>query len=144
MNRKVEYVRNEIALESISLDLLGLGYEILREPQKNGDNGVDILARNNHGLIHIEVIGRKHMGSARAKDFFEVFFRAVSRLEEQSVRCVIALPREWEAGLSMRAKQTYKTAWERLGIAFPELEIWLINVSTNTHEETKWNDWLRR
>ena len=47
-----------------------------------GETGVDILATRYDERYHIEVIGYKKSGPARAKDFYEAFFRALSRLND--------------------------------------------------------------
>ena len=61
-------------------------------PQRTyGENDVDIIAERNGKKWHIEVIGYKKSGPARAKDFYEAFFRAVSRLNDGAEHCVIAL-----------------------------------------------------
>ncbi len=90
--------------------------------------------------IHIEVIGYKSSGPVRAKDFYESFFRAVSRLSDGADRCVIALPHLFKKGLPARAGQ-HGEAWRRLGDAFPELEIWLVNVDEDSYAPSKRNEW---
>ena len=44
------------------------GYSLSRE-RRHGETGVDIIARKGTEEIHIEVIGYKSSGPARAKDF---------------------------------------------------------------------------
>jgi hypothetical protein len=34
-------------------------------------------------------------------------------------------------------------AWDRIGRAFPELELWMVNVEKQTYKRYKWRDWLR-
>ena len=46
----------------------------------------------------------KESTPARAKDFYESFFRAVSRLHHGATHCVIALPARFGKGLPQRAK----------------------------------------
>src|SRR6266568_8398592 len=106
----------------------------------DGETGVDILATKGKRDVHIEVIGFKSSPPARSRDFMQCFFRAVSRIEDGASRCVIALPSRWQNGLPQRAKQ-YGSAWRRIGRAFPELEIWLVDTGTGSYSETKWNDW---
>lgn len=108
----------------------------------NGETGVDVLATKLRKSIHIEVIGFKSSGPARSRDFFQCFFRAVSRIQNGAARCVIALPARWESGLPLRARQ-YGAAWERIGTAFPELEIWLVDTDEGSYRVTDWNYWLR-
>lgn len=111
-------------------------------PQRaSGETGVDILAFKNNEDWHIEVIGYKKSGPARAKDFYEVFFRAVSRLNDGAQNCVIALPKQFGVGLPARAGH-HRVAWERIGKAFPELEFWLVDVDKGSYEKTSWGYWL--
>jgi len=107
----------------------------------NGETGVDVLAERGKETIHIEVIGFKSSPPSRSIDFFQSFFRAISRIKDGATRCVIALPARWANGLPSRAKQ-YDNAWMRLGKAFPELEIWLVDTESKSYTVTRWNDWL--
>lgn len=105
-----------------------------------GETGTDIIAQRNNEALHIEAIAFKKSPPARAKDFYESFFRAVSRLDAKATRCIIALPSRFRMGLPQRAK-AIGPAWRRIGNAFPELEIWLVDVSLHVIKETKWNSW---
>jgi hypothetical protein len=116
------------------------GYK-LNKPRSHGETGTDILAEKEADKISIEVIGYKSSPSARAKDFFESFFRAVSRIKEGARKCVIALPSQFAVGLPARARQ-YGEAWTRIGNAFPELELWLVDDQKHTYERTDWSKWL--
>ena len=69
-----------------------------------GQTGVDIVARKEEHAYHIEVIGYKQAGPARAKDFYESFFRAVSRLNDGAKHVVLALSHLAESRLPTRAK----------------------------------------
>ena len=119
--------------------LINEGYD-LSSRRKNGETGVDILAIKDNEAFYIEVIGFKSSAPARAKDFFEVFFRAISRIQDGAKRCVICVPDRMKLGLPQRARQ-YGIAWKRIGNAFPELEIWLIDTENMSYRKTKWNDW---
>lgn len=116
------------------------GYR-LSPPRGHGETGVDIIARKGSEALYIEVIGFKSSPPARSKDFYQVFFRAISRLKNNVKNCVIALPERFQIGFPSRVKQ-YRAGWERIGKAFPELEIWLINVDKNSYKRTKWSEWL--
>jgi Restriction endonuclease len=116
------------------------GYR-LSKTRLNGETGVDVLATRAGNNIHIEVIGFKSSAPARSRDFMQSFFRAVSRIQDGASRCVIALPQRWKTGLPQRAKH-YGTAWQRMGRAFPELEIWLVDSARRTYSTSRWNDWL--
>jgi hypothetical protein len=113
----------------------------LSRPRQHGQTGTDIIATKDDEAIHIEVIAWKSSPPARAKDFYEAFFRAVSRLDDRATRCVIAQPSQASVGLPARAKQ-HRTAWQRIARAFPELEIWLVDPTQQTVERTRWGDWV--
>ena len=115
------------------------GYS-LTPKRSHGQTGVDIVATKDGDRYHIEVIGYKESGPARAKDFFESFFRAVSRLNEQATHCVIALSALAETGLPARAGQ-HRVAWLRIAEAFPELQIWLVDTSAGMYRRTSWREW---
>jgi hypothetical protein len=135
-------VKSEDVEKSLRERLEGEGYTLSK--QRNwGETGVDILATDDRETFHIEVIGYKSSGPARAKDFYEVFFRAVSRLNDDASHCVIALPKQFEIGLPQRAKQ-HGIAWKRIGDTFSELEIWLIDVENKTYKKTEWESWLKQ
>jgi hypothetical protein len=135
-------VKNEDVEKSLRERLEAEGYT-LSKSRGHGETGVDILATKDEEAFHIEVIGYKSTGPARAKDFYQVFFRAVSRLNDDATHCIIALPQQFERGLPQRAKQ-HRIAWKRIGDAFPELEIWLIDVENKTHKRTEWGSWLKQ
>jgi hypothetical protein len=135
-------VKNEDVEKSLRERLEAEGYT-LSEPRDHGETGVDILATKDEEAFHIEVIGYKSTGPARAKDFYQVFFRSVSRLNDGATHCIIALPKQFERGLPQRAKQ-HRIGWKRIGDVFPELEIWLIDVEDKTYKKTGWRSWLQR
>ena len=117
------------------------GYS-LTPPRGNGETGADIIARKGEQALFIEAIGYKSSPPARSKDFYEVFFRAISRLKNGATKCIIALPSQFEVGMPQRVNQ-YGLAWERLGDAFPELNIWFVDIEEQTHSEHSWNRWDR-
>jgi len=111
-------------------------------PIKNGETGVDLLAHKGEAQYFIEVIGFKESPPARSKDFYEVFFRAVSRIKNGAKNIVIALPERFGHGLNHKATH-YGEAWKRIGIAFPELEIRIVHCEQPyAYERTSWNEWL--
>lgn len=116
------------------------GFKIINEPRKNGETGVDIKTSKGGKEYLIEVIGYKKAGPSRSKDFYEVFFRAISRLNARGTKhIVIALPSQFKSGWKQRVKN-YDVAWPRIGRAFPELEVWFVDVNVRTCEKIKWND----
>jgi hypothetical protein len=121
-------------------ELADHGYKISNE-RLYGQNGTDIIATRGNENLHIEAIAFKESAPARAKDFFEAFFRAVSRLRLGATSCVIALPARFGKGLPQRAKAT-GPAWQRIGKSFPELKIWLVDTKECSIKRTDWNDWI--
>lgn len=115
----------------------------LSAERSHGETGVDIMATKGSESYFIEVIGYKLSPPARAKDFFEAFFRAVSRLDDGAKHCVIAWSNRGAVGLPARALQ-HGEAWARISRAFPELEIWLVDIENRRYERTKWGKWLEK
>ena len=117
------------------------GYN-LSPTKKAGELGTDIIATKNNEKWYIEVIGYKKSGPACSKDFFEVFFRAISRLNHKNCRhCVIAMPNKSRNGLPLRTK-IYKVSWKRIANTFPKLEIWLVDTENKKYFKTTWLEWL--
>lgn len=112
----------------------------LSEKRMHGQTGVDIIASKGNDTYHIEAIGYKQAGPARAKDFYESFFRVVSRLNDGANHCVLALSKRMETGLPARARQ-HRVAWLRISDAFPELEIWLVDNDKRTYRRSTWREW---
>ena len=133
-------VRNDVAEACLRRLLVKEGYE-LSKPKRKGQTGVDIIATKGAERFHIEVIGYKSTGPSRSKDFYEVFFRAISRIKNGATHCVIALPSRAGLGLPQRARQ-YGIAWQRIGKTFPELRIWLVDVERRFYTKTTWSEWL--
>lgn len=130
------------ATEECLRSILKIDDYVLSPQLKNGETGTDIIAEKNGIKFYIEVIGYKKKGPSRAKDFYEVFFRSVSRLNEPGCKhCIIALPSPAKIGLPLRAVH-HKIAWQRIANSFPELEIWLIDYKTKTIEKSHWGDWV--
>jgi hypothetical protein len=132
-------ISNETTEKCLRQCLMAEGYALSR-PRANGQTGEDIRARRGDETIYIEVIGFKKKPPVRSKDFYEVFFRAISRIGMGAKRSAIALPRRFEVGLPARARQ-YGESWTRIGRVFPELEIWLVDTEAKSYRCTKWNEW---
>jgi hypothetical protein len=133
-------ISNASVEECLRRALAAEGFSLSRR-RLFGEPGVDILASKGDETIHIEVIGYKAAGAMRAKDFFEAFFKAVARLDNGAKVCVIAQATNAKAGLPARAAQR-REAWLRIGAAFPELELWFVDVETGRYERTRWGQWL--
>ena len=118
------------------------GYQ-LTDKRVHGETGVDIIAEKSSETYHIEAIGYKKVGAVRAKDFFEGFFPAVSRLNQGATHCILAVSHHAETGLPTRAQQ-HQQAWLRIAQAFPELEIWLIDTGKIAYRRTTWREWAER
>ena len=125
--------------DAVRLHLTEHGYE-LSIALSNGETGADIVAIKGDEVRHIEAIAFKSSPPARAKDFYESFFRAVSRLTPTRSACAIALPARFGMGLHQRAR-AIGIAWQRIGAAFPELEIWLVDTKNGSIKQTSWSSW---
>ncbi len=107
-----------------------------------GETGVDIIATKDGQEYHIEVIGFQKNPPQRTKDFCVAFFGAISRLKDGAKNIVVALPERFGNGLHQRASQ-YGEGWDRIGRAFPELEIWLVRCEEPySYNKTNWDIWL--
>ena len=132
-------IKNKEVEKSLRHILESEGYKLEIPERKYGETGVDIIASKDGEEWHIEVIGYKKSPPARSKDFYEVFFRSISRLKDGAKNVVIALPERFRKGLPQRVQQ-YGIAWQRIGTAFPELEIWFVDIENNKLKKTKWSD----
>jgi hypothetical protein len=104
-----------------------------------GETGVDIIATNPQETVYIEVIGYASSPPKRSRDFFEAFFRAISRIPSGATKCAIAVPSDFAVGLPQRVGH-YGNSWQRIGQAFPELEIWLVTIGPPTSvQRRQWN-----
>jgi hypothetical protein len=133
-------ISNEDTERCLRTVLIGEGYN-LSNRRSHGETGVDIIASKGTEELYIEVISYKSSGPARAKDFYECFFRTISRIKDGAQCCVMAMPILAKRGLPARARQ-YGVAWKRIGDTFPELEIWLVDVENRFYRRFKWNDWI--
>lgn len=105
-----------------------------------GENGGDIIAQRGAERVVVEAIAYKSSGSARAKDFYESFFRAISRLDTGATRVIVAVAEQARRGLPARVSQ-HRTGWRRIGAAFPELEIWIVDTLAGSIEIGKWAEY---
>lgn len=113
----------------------GKGYT-LSPPKRRGQTGPDIVANRGKSTLFIEVIGFQKVPPLRSREFYEAFFRVISRDRDNTTNdiLVLGLPKRFKAGMRQR-KQQYHVAWEKLGKAFPNLWLWYTDTSNSTIEE---------
>jgi len=117
--------------------LRGKGYT-LSQPKKHGQTGVDITATRGESTLFMEVIGFQDHPPTRSREFYECFFRVISRDGgNPSDVLAMGLPRWFKDGMRQR-KRNYSVAWEKLGRAFPNLKIWYVDTEQNVIEEFPW------
>ena len=113
------------------------GYE-LSSPKERGETGPDIVARHGKSTLFVEVIGFQEVPPIRSREFYEAFFRTISRdRNNPDDILVLGLPKRFKNGMKRRVAQ-YTAAWEKLGKAFPNLRIWYADTEQNTVEEYPW------
>ena len=134
-----EKIKNKDVENSLRKSLKTEDYTLLNKPKKYGETGVDILAKKNGKVFHIEVIGYSSSPPKRSRDFYEVYFRVISRLNNNATHLIIALPKQFKKGFPQRVKQ-YRVAWKKIGDVFPELEVWFVDIKNNTYEKKKWGN----
>ncbi len=130
-------VSSEFVERAVRQHLRLRGYT-LDEERRNGENGADIVAYNGDSTWYIEIIGFQERPPDRSREFYEAFFRVISRDRNLNAdTLVIALPERFKRGMPQR-KQHYSVAWEKLGRAFPNLRIWYVGVDGAEVEEFTW------
>jgi hypothetical protein len=128
--------------DAVRSALLAEGW-VVSTPRRHGEAGADIEAVREGKRLCVEAIAFKSSGPARAKDFYEAFFRAASRVGPSTTRVAIALPARFAVGLPQRV-HALGHAWRRIGEAFPELEIWLVETVATRIRQTSWNEWAHK
>jgi len=108
----------------------------LSHPKKRGQTGPDIVARHGKYTWFVEVIGFQEKPWIRSREFYEAFFRIISRDRDNPAddTLVLGLPKRFKDGMRQR-KQQYPVAWEKLSKAFPNLRVWYADTTQNTIEE---------
>ena len=115
------------------------GYS-LSSPRKRGETGVDIIAKCEESTCFVEIIGFQSHPPTRSREFYEAFFRIISRdRNEPHDILVLALPKRFKDGMRQR-KQQYSVAWDKLGRAFPNLKLWYVDTVEDTVEEYQWSN----
>jgi hypothetical protein len=136
-----ESVANESVVDALRAVLQRQGYKV--SPKRPfGAQGADVVADKNDEKLVAEVIGYKSAGPSRRSDFAVAFWVAIGRVDEYpGAKVAIALPSQFERGLGARL-DSRRGAWERVGKAFPELEIWLVDVVNQNFKRCPWIQFL--
>ena len=134
-------VANEAVVDVLRSALQKQGYKV--SPKRPfGAQGADVVAEKDGETIVAEVIGYKSSGPARRSDFAVAFWVVIGRVDEYpDAKVVIALPSQFERGLPARL-DSRRGASERIGKAFPELEIWLVDVENQRYKRIRWAELL--
>jgi hypothetical protein len=112
----------------------------LSSPRSYGETGADITAKDDKSTCFVEIIGFQSHPPTRSREFYEAFFRVISRDENNpSDVLILALPKRFKDGMRQR-KQQYKVAWGKIGNAFPNLKVWYVDTSGNMVEEYSWSN----
>ncbi len=131
-------VSNELTLTVLCRLLEAEGYG-LKAIAKAGQPGPDIVAVRGDEEVAVEVIGLKGNLANRANAFYKAFFQTLTRIGDGARGVAIAVPVEAEPGLRTRARDR-KSAWQRLGSAFPEVYVWFVDTKNAGYRRVKWND----
>jgi len=108
--------------------------------KKRGETGADITARCDKSICFVEVIGFQSNAPTRSREFYEAFFRVISRDRgNPDDILVIGLPKRFKGGMRQRRHQ-YPVGWEKLGKAFPNLKLWYVDTEQDTLEEYSWSN----
>jgi len=132
-----ESVANEAVVDALRAALKKQGYKV--SPRRPfGAQGADVVAEKDGEKVVAEVVGYKSSGPARRSDFAVAFWVTIGRVDDYpDAKVVIALPSQFERGLGARL-DSRRGAWERIGRAFPELEIWLVDVLGQDYKRCPW------
>ena len=68
-------------------------------------------------------------------NFHQLWDAAVD--QHPNAKVVIALPTQFMQGFGARL-DSRRAAWKRIGIAFPELEIWFVDVIVQDYKRCPW------
>jgi len=132
-------VEAEAVEQVIRRYLEGKGYA-LSPRKKRGQTGADIIARYDKSTLFVEVIGFQSKPPTRSREFYEAFFRVISRDRgNPDDILIVGLPMRFKDGMRQR-KQQYPVAWEKLGKAFPNIRLWYVDTEQDTLEEYFWSN----
>ena len=108
--------------------------------KRKGETGPDIKATRGKYTWFVEAIGFEERPWIRSREFYEAFFRVISRdRDNPDDVLVLALPKRFKNGMRQR-KQQYPIAWEKLGKAFPNLGFWYVDTQSNIVDEYSWSN----
>ena len=132
-----ESVANEAVVDALRTALQKQGYKV--SPRRPfGAHGADVIAEKDDEKVVVEVIGYKSAGPSRRSDFAVAFWVAIGRVDDYpGAQVAIAMPSQFGEGLGARLDPR-RAAWKRIGKAFPELEIWLVDVLNKDYERYPW------
>lgn len=132
-----EVVANEAVVDALRAALHKKGYSVLPK-RPFGAQGADIVAEKRDEKIVAEVIGYKVAGPSRHSDFAVAFWAAIGRVDQfPNTKVAIALPSRFIQGFGARL-DSRRGVWKRIGMAFPELEIWFVDVTREDYERYPW------
>ena len=132
-----EVVANEAVVDALRAALQRKGYSILPK-RPFGAQGADIVAEKGDEKLVAEVIGYKAAGPSRRSDFAVASWAAIGRVDQHpNTKVAIALPSQFIQGFGARL-DSRRGVWKRIGTAFPELEIWFVDVTLQDYERYPW------
>lgn len=132
-----EAVANEAVVDALRDALQKNGYSVLPK-RPFGAQGVGIVAQKGDEKVVAEVIGYKLAGPSRRTDFAVAFWAAIGRADQYpNTKVAIALPSQFKQGFGARL-DSRRGAWKRIGEAFPDLEIWFVDVMLQKYERCPW------
>lgn len=134
-----EVVANEAVVDTLRAALQRDGYSVLPK-RPFGAQGVDIVADKGDERVVAEVIGYKVAGPSRRSDLAVAFWAAIGRVDEYpDAKVAIALPSQFIQGFGARI-DSRRGVWKRIGAAFPELEVWFVDVALQSYERHPWTE----
>lgn len=140
MRRKMSQSVKATEVEQLIRKCLEEKAYTLSSHKKYGETGPDIVVKHGKFTWFVEVIGFQSHPPTRSREFYEAFFRLISRdRNNPNDILVLALPKRFKDGMKQR-KEQYPVAWEKLGKAFPNLKLWYVDTQQNTVEEYPWSN----
>jgi hypothetical protein len=119
------------------------GHQVLANNARGDRPGPDYVVQVGERRVAVEVIGHKHNGVSRTNDFRSAFFQLLTRLDDPAGtpgRLALAMPIVHVRG-SRDRRTGMNAAWERIGEAFPELEVWYLDMRKRDVYPVTWADY---